>query len=135
MCVCVWTGEGRYIQSEQARLLQTINEQQKQLLHHLAQIIGGDGGGNALLAPSPEAAAASNGRYPLPAGKKYHFFISHSQVTGGDVANLLSNNLTRRGCKVWCKCRSFICVSRAATQVVNGLCRRFSATPSVCATY
>ena len=120
------------MQSEQARLLQTINEQQKQLLHHLAQTIGG---GNAVLAPSPEAAAANNGSYPLPAGKKYHFFISHSQVTGGDVANLLSNNLTRRGCKVWCKCRSFICVSRAATQAVNGLCRRFSAAPSLCATY
>lgn len=119
------------MQSEQARLLQTINEQQKQLLHHLAQTIGG----NAVLAPSPEAAAANNGSYPLPAGKKYHFFISHSQVTGGDVANLLSNNLTRRGCKVWCKCRSFICVSRAATQAVNGLCRRFSATPSLYATY
>ena len=43
--LCVWTGEGRYMQSEQARLLQTINEQQKQLLHHLAQTIGGDGGG------------------------------------------------------------------------------------------
>jgi hypothetical protein len=33
----------------------------------------------------------------LPHGKKFHFFISHAQATGGDQANLLANNLEKRG--------------------------------------
>jgi hypothetical protein len=39
--------------------------------------------------------------YPLPADKKYHFFISHSQATGGDQANLITSQLEKRGLKIW----------------------------------
>ena len=39
--------------------------------------------------------------YPLPSEKKYHFFISHSQATGGDQANLITNHLEKRGLKIW----------------------------------
>lgn len=37
----------------------------------------------------------------LPPGKEWHFFISHSQATGGDQANLITNNLEKRGLKIW----------------------------------
>ncbi len=38
---------------------------------------------------------------PLPPGAQYHFFISHSQSTGGDQANVIASNLEKRGAKVW----------------------------------
>jgi hypothetical protein len=39
--------------------------------------------------------------HPLPPDKNYHFFISHSQATGGDQANLITNHLEKRGLKIW----------------------------------
>lgn len=43
----------------------------------------------------------SASRYPLPPDKEYHFFVSHSQATGGDQANLITNHLEKRGLKIW----------------------------------
>ena len=43
----------------------------------------------------------SSSLYPLPPDKKYHFFVSHSQATGGDQANLITNHLEKRGLKIW----------------------------------
>ena len=39
--------------------------------------------------------------HPLPPDKNCHFFISHSQATGGDQANLITNHLEKRGLKIW----------------------------------
>ena len=48
--------------------------------------------------------------YPLPAGKEYHFFISHSQATGGDQANLLATNLEKKGLKIWVRAAALLSV-------------------------
>ena len=48
--------------------------------------------------------------YPLPADKKYHFFISHSQATGGDQANLLATNLEKKGLKIWVRAAALLSV-------------------------
>lgn len=44
---------------------------------------------------------AADGSFPLPKGKKYHFFVCHHQGSGGDQANILFNGLERMGFKVW----------------------------------
>ena len=46
--------------------------------------------------------------YPLPAEKEYHFFISHSQATGGDQANLLATNLEKKGLKIWVRAAALL---------------------------
>ena len=44
---------------------------------------------------------AADGSFPLPKGKKYHFFICHHQGSGGDQANILFSSLKGMGFKVW----------------------------------
>ena len=51
--------------------------------------------------PLPQAGQGYDGRYQLPDGKRWHFFISHCQATGGDQAALLCTNLEARGAEVW----------------------------------
>ena len=47
---------------------------------------------------------------PLPPGAQYHFFISHSQATGGDQANLLATNLEKKGLKIWVRAAALLSV-------------------------
>jgi hypothetical protein len=93
------------MQMEQTELLQL-------LVQHVMAPGGtpGDGsislGGSAASLPPGGRRRATTAQFgaehlQLPAGKKHHFFISHCQATGGDQANLLANNLEKRGCQVW----------------------------------
>ncbi|GBG24819.1 Rab family GTPase [Hondaea fermentalgiana] len=38
---------------------------------------------------------------PLPAGLKYHVFLSHRQYDAGDACNLMAEKLRNRGLRVW----------------------------------
>lgn len=74
--------EVNYLHIDQQHILKEMEEQTR-LLTLLAQKAGID-----------TEMAETDCRYPLPEGKKYHFFISHSQATGGDQANLLCTNVS-----------------------------------------
>ena len=75
--------EVNYLHAGQQHLLQEMEEQTRLLTLLLKN------------AEIPYTQKADIGcKYPLPEGKKYHFFISHSQATGGDQANLLCTNVS-----------------------------------------
>ncbi len=74
--------EVNYLHMNQQHMLREMEEQTR-LLTLLARKAGID-----------TETTDTDGRYPLPEGKKYHFFISHSQATGGDQANLLCTNVS-----------------------------------------
>ena len=44
---------------------------------------------------------AAAGGLALARGKRWHFFVSHAQASGGDQANLICTNLEIKGCSVW----------------------------------
>ena len=41
------------------------------------------------------------GKFPLPAGKDFHFFICHHQSSGGNQSMILHDRLQERGYSVW----------------------------------
>jgi hypothetical protein len=49
----------------------------------------------------PPICAWDQASEPLPAGKKYHFFICHHQSSGGDQLHILKEGLESRGYRIW----------------------------------
>ena len=58
------------------------------------------GGLPGLEAGQAEQEAAAGG-LALARGKRWHFFVSHAQASGGDQANLICTNLEIKGCQIW----------------------------------